>query len=231
MVSTVGCVDEQWVKDYVGQELEPVSTERLKPLEEGLAETQGELQSLRKEVEEMGVGSRALGPLEQILEENREELQWLREDVDEVDTRLTAMESTVESLAEGGIVIEPAPAVAAEEIRSPDVEAQVSRPLEESLTALADELKKLRARINDVSRHIVHVDEQYQQYHKEVGGLRMDIMDEVDTLNEKISAFDKKLSDLKDTQRGIRAEMAEQSQRDVESLEQKLRGLITGVPE
>ncbi|MFQ5862996.1 MAG: hypothetical protein ACE5IC_07715 [Candidatus Brocadiales bacterium] len=230
----VGCVDEQWVKDYVGQELEPVRAERLKPLEEGLAETREELQSLRRQVEEIGVGLKTPESLEQVLEENRDEQQRLREDLDEMDTRFTALESTVQALAGGVPVLETAPEAVPEpmpeEVRPPGVEAQVPQSLEERLAALANELRKLRARINDVSRHIEHVDEQYQQYHKGVGVLRVDIMGEIDTLNKKVSALDDKISDLKDTQRGILAEMAEQSQKDVETLEQKLRGLIEGLP-
>ncbi len=233
-----GCVDQQWVKDYVGQELESVKTERLESLEDGLAETEVGLKSLREEVKGLGVGLETSESLEQTLEENKEELLWLREDIDEMDTRLIELESTVQILPEAMPLTDTAPEAvgttvpetALEEVRPPGVEVKLSQPLEANLTNLADELGKLRELIGDVSRHIEHVDQRYQQYHKEVSGLRLDIMNDIDTLDKRITALNDRISELKDTQRAIRAEMAELPQRDAESLEQRLRGLLKDLP-
>lgn len=241
MVSTVGCgVDQQWVKNYVGQELEPLKEDRYKPLEDNLAETRVAVESLQKEIEELktvekveekGVGFEALESIEQTLEENAEVLQWVQEDLDEMYTRLTALESTVQIPPEGEDVSVPPLKPAPEKVHPPAVEVPVTQPLGgEDFITLSEELKKLRSRVNEVSRHIEHVDQQYQEYHKDVGGLRVDIMNDINALDGKIAVLDEKMSGLKDTQKVILAELAELSQRDVESLEQKLRGLIGDLP-
>ncbi len=242
VVLLAGCVDEPWVKDYVSQELEPLKAERLKPLEEGLAETRGELQSLRKEVEEIRGGFKPPESLGRILQENREELEGLREHIKMVDARLTALESEVQGLAKEKAELEIPPETileptteqlqeeVPEETRPSGAQAQVSPPLEGNHTALANELRRLRARIDDVSGRIEHIDKQYQQYHGEVGNLRVDIMNEIDTLNDRISVLDEKILDLKDTQKAILAEMAERSQRDIGSIGQRLRELIRKLP-
>ncbi|MEE9515115.1 MAG: hypothetical protein V3V54_03700 [Candidatus Brocadiales bacterium] len=240
MLSTAGCVNEQWVKEYVRQELGPLRTDSYKPLEDDLAGVKEELKSLRKEVEEMGAGLKTHESLELALKENKEELLWLRENADVMETRLSALEHTVEIPGQGPAVTEtvpeaaqepsPEPESAQEEARPLDIDVPESQPLE-GLTALAEELKKLHKKTSDVSWRIEHIDTQYQQYHKEVGELRVDIMNDIDTLNKGMLALDVKMSALMNTQKVLFEQIAEQSQWDVESLEQKLRGLIKGLPE
>ncbi len=241
MLSTAGCVNEQWVKEYVRQELGPLRTDSYKPLEDDLAGVKEELKSLRKEVEEMGAGLKTHESLELALKENKEELLWLRENADVMETRLSALEHTAETPGQGPAVTEavpeaaqepsPEPESAQEEVRPPDIGVLETQPLEENLTALADELKKLRKKVSDVSWRIEHIDTQYQQYHREVGELRVDIMNDIDTLNKGMMALDVKMSALMNTQKVLFEQIAEQSQWDVESLEQKLHELIKGLPE
>lgn len=261
MALTGGCgVDEQWVKSYVGQELEPLREDRYRPLEDSLAETRAEVASLQKEVEEMkkaaeaagtveeGVeekveekaeekveegtpGSMALESVEQILKEHTEELRWLQEDLDDMYTRLTALESAAQIPLESEDVLRPTPKSVPAEVRPTTVETPVTQPLKgENLTALAEELKKLRSTLNEVSKHVEHVDQKYQEYHRDIGLLRVDLTNDIDALEGKIAVLDEKVSALKDAQRAMLAEMAKLPQRDVESLEQKLRGLIESLP-
>lgn len=240
MLSTAGCVDEQWVKGYVRQELGPLKTDSYKLLEDDLAGIKEELKSLRKEVEEMGAGLKTHESLDLALEENKEELLWLSENADVTETRLSALEHTAETPGQGPAVTEtvpeaaqepsPEPESAQEEARPPEIDVPESQPLE-GLAALAEELKKLHKKTSDVSWRIEHIDTQYQQYHKEVGELRVDLMNDIDTLNKGMLALDVKMSALMNTQKVLFEQIAEQSQWDVESLEQKLRGLIKGLPE
>ncbi|MCP4365357.1 MAG: hypothetical protein GY800_08685 [Planctomycetes bacterium] len=250
-VALAGCgADKQWVKDYVGQELKPLEEDRLKLLEASLTETSAEVKLLRQQVAEIIEGAEAeeetTDPLasitvvlEQALEENREELLWLREDIDEVDVRLAAVEDAVLTLAEGWEVREappvtaPGPALqpAPEETGRPDVEPQVSKPVDVDLVTLAQEVGKLRAIIRDVSRLVEHVEQQYQQYRKEVGDLRVGLTNNIDTLEKGMGVLGDRMSVLEDTQRATLAEIAELPQKDVELLEERLRELIEELPE
>ena len=231
---TAGCgVDEKWVKSYVGQELEPLKEGQYKPLEDSLAQTRAQLELLQKEEEEVkkAVGSKTLESTEQILKEHTEELRWLQEDLDGMHTRLTALESAVQIPVGGEDVLRPMPRSTPAEVRPLVVEAPVTQPLKsEDPAVLAEELRKLHSRVNEVSRQIEHVDQKYQEDHKYVGGLRVAVMNDIDALEGKITVLDEKVSALKDTQREMLAEMGKQPQKDVESLEQKFRGLIENLP-
>lgn len=247
MVALAGCgADKQWVKDYVGQELKPPEEDRLKLLEASLTETSAEVRLLRQQVAEIIEGAEAgeettdplasiTAVLEQALEENREELLWLSEDVDEVDVRLAAVEDAVQILMkdrEGeGTAPEPALQPAPEETGRPDVEPQVSKSVDGNLMALAQEVEGLRAIIRDVSRLVEHVDRQYQQYHKDVGDLRVDLTNNIDILEKMMGVLRDRMSVLEDTQRATLAEIAELPQKDVELLEERLRELIEELPE
>ncbi len=222
MTLTAGCVDEPWVKEYVKQESGPIKTEQYKALEDNLREAEVELGSLHKETEE-----------------NTEQLKRQQEAVDTMEAKLSALEHTLEILGtqrattatEPEVAGEPTAEVAQQEVRSPGLEVQESKLPEESPITLAEQLVKLQAKTDTVSRRIEHVDNQYQQYNKELGGLKIDMMNEMDTLNEKMTAQENKITALKDTQKAIFAQIAEQSQWDVEALEQKLQELIEGLPE
>jgi hypothetical protein len=250
MVALAGCgADKQWVKDYVGQELKPPEEDRLKLLEASLAETSAEVKLLRQqvaEIEEAEAGEETTDPLasstavlEQALEENREELLWLREDIDEVDVRLTAVEDAVQTLAEDWEIGEAPPVTAPrpalqpvpEETGRPDVEPLASQPVDVDLVTLAQEVEKLRAIMREVSRLVEHVDRQYQQYHKDVGDLRVDLTNNIDMLEKMMGVLGDRMSVLEDTQRATLAEIAELPQKDVELLEERLRELIEELPE
>ncbi|MGR3295577.1 MAG: hypothetical protein ACUZ8A_05065, partial [Candidatus Bathyanammoxibius sp.] len=173
--------------------------------------------------------------LEQALEENREELLWLSEDVDVVDVRLAAVEDAVQILMEDwegeGTAPEPALQPALEETGRPDVEPQVSESVDGNLMELGSEVEGLRTIIRDVSRLVEHVDRQYQQYHKDVGDLRVDLTNNIDILEKMMGVLRDRMSVLEDTQRATLAEIAELPQKDVELLEERLRELIEELPE
>jgi DNA repair exonuclease SbcCD ATPase subunit len=248
MVALAGCgADKQWVKDYVGQELKPLEEDRLKLLEASLTETRAEVELLHQQVVEIeGAEEETTDPLasitvvlEQALEENREELLWLREDVDEVDVRLAAVEDAMQIPTEDREVREapqataPGPALqpVPEETGPVGVEPLASQPVAVDLVTLAQEVEKLRAIIRDVSRLVEHVDRQYQQYHKEVGDLRVGLTNNIDMLEKGMGVLGDRMSVLEDTQRATLAEIAELPQKDVELLEERLRGLIKELPE
>ncbi len=251
MVALAGCgADKQWVKDYVGQELKPREEDRLKLLEASLTETSAEVKLLRQQVAEIEVAeaeeeettdrlASITVVLEQALDENREELLWLGEDIDEVDARLAEVEDAVQIMTEDWEVREiplataPGPALqpAPEEAGPPGVEPLASQPVAADLVTLAQEVEKLRAIIRDVSRLVEHVDQQYQQYHKEVGDLRVGLTNNIDTLEKGMGVLGDRMSVLEDTQRATLAEIAELPQKDVELLEERLRDLIKELPE
>lgn len=243
-ITLAGCgADRQWVKDYVGQELEPMrqGQDRVKPLEVSLTGTRAEVELLRERVasiEETRARDETPESLEQVMAENAEELLWLQEDIDEMDARLADVEYAVRTLAGdrgvGEIVPETAPGPvlqpAQKEAGPPGVEPQASQPIDGDLLTLSREVEKLRAIISDVSRLVGHVDRQYQQYHKEVGGLSVDLTNDMDTLEKRMGALENRMSGLEDAQRAVLAEITELPQKDVELLEERLRELIEELP-